>query len=496
MLLPTKFFLLGFGLLMNTIAMAQDAFITTWKTDNPGETNNTSIKIPTSGSGFNYDIDWNNDGVYDQTGITGTITHDFGSTGTYTIRIKGNFPNIYFAGANDAQKLIAIEQWGTGIWNTMYRAFEGANNLVINATDAPNLSQVTNMSSMFQGAHNLNQNINHWNTSNVTNMYRTFFDARTFNQPLSSWNTSNVTNMEGMFANAYEFNQPIGNWNTIKVTNMSNMFSQARKFNQPLNNWNTAAVTNMRSMFTSAEVFNQDLNAWNTSNVVVMTNMFSMAYDFNGAIGNWNTANTVYMNNMFGNAQKFDQPIGNWNTTKVQDMSVMFYNAFAFNQNLSTWNVEAVNNFSNMFIGATLDTSNYDALLIAWDNQNLLANKSFHGGNSKYCSEAAQTARQNMISSDNWTIVDGGPCQALSIDENLNTETIQFIPNPVTDKLQISFNNSISIKELQLFNVLGKQVMHKKSNFNKINMSLFAKGIYFLRVNTNQGTITKKIIKH
>ncbi len=44
---------------------AQAPFITTWKTDNPDTSNSTSITIPTTGTGYNYDVDWNNDGVYD-----------------------------------------------------------------------------------------------------------------------------------------------------------------------------------------------------------------------------------------------------------------------------------------------------------------------------------------------------------------------------------------------------------------------------------------------
>ena len=40
-------------------AFAQ-SFITTWKTDNFGISDSTSITIPTTGSGYNYDIDWDN----------------------------------------------------------------------------------------------------------------------------------------------------------------------------------------------------------------------------------------------------------------------------------------------------------------------------------------------------------------------------------------------------------------------------------------------------
>lgn len=58
-------------------ADASDHFITTWKTNNAGSSNSTSITIPTTGGGYNYDVDWDNDGIFDQMGITGNVTHDF-----------------------------------------------------------------------------------------------------------------------------------------------------------------------------------------------------------------------------------------------------------------------------------------------------------------------------------------------------------------------------------------------------------------------------------
>ena len=59
-----------------------------------------------------------------------------------------------------------------------------------------------------------------------------------------------------------------------------------------------------------------------------------------------------------------------------------------------------------MFDGVTLSTSNYDSLLIGWDAQTLHTHVEFSGGNSNYCS--GESARQNMIDTDNWDIVDGG----------------------------------------------------------------------------------------
>ena len=45
---------------------------------------------------------------------------------------------------------------------------------------------------------------------------------------ISSWDTSEVTDMSELFSGAYQFNEDIANWNTSLVTNMDAMFYEAR----------------------------------------------------------------------------------------------------------------------------------------------------------------------------------------------------------------------------------------------------------------------------
>lgn len=259
-----------------TTAQAQRPFITTWKTDNPGTSNSTSITIPSISWGSNYEVDWNDDGIYDQTGIVGSVTHDFQSPGVYTIRIRGTFNNIVLH-LEDRLKLLEIKQWGDIAWTTMERAFSGCANLSISATDLPNLSGVTSMANMFLNCTSLNgpANIGEWNTANVVDMAGMFMSATSFNQPIGNWNTEKVTNMNVMFALASAFNQPIGNWNTGKVVGMAGMLGSASAFNQPIGNWNTANVIDMQAILGNATSFNQSLGNWSLHPDVYLSDMLS-----------------------------------------------------------------------------------------------------------------------------------------------------------------------------------------------------------------------------
>ena len=91
------------------------------------------------------------------------------------------------------------------------------------AQDRPNLSACTNLSNMFvncESFQNTNSSISTWNISNITTMKNLFNGASLFNQPLNSWDVSHVTNMSNVFTGALAFNQPLNNWDTRSVTNM------------------------------------------------------------------------------------------------------------------------------------------------------------------------------------------------------------------------------------------------------------------------------------
>ena len=466
-------------------AYAPDEFVTTWKTDNPsyqynpaGATNDRQIEIQGANSlttveGVqyfpNFNIDWGDGTV--TTGRSQTARHTYATPGTYTVKITGVYPSIDFS---DPEKLMSIEQWGSQPWGQLLTAFKGCKNLVMNATDTPNLSNLTTLGGMFSGTESLgastgnwdwdmsnikdigymflraetfNGDVSNWNVSNVTDMYGVFSDAESFNQDIGGWDTSSATNMGAMFAGASSFNQDIGswdtssvtamqqmfarsssfnqdigNWNTSKVTDMAAMFTQATDFDQNISNWDTANVESMFLMFTTAESFNQDIGSWDTGKVTNMGEMFMQAYAFNQDIGSWDTGSVTSMKRVFDSTESFNQDISSWDTSSVANMQRMFHGARDFNQDLGDWDVSKVTDMDGIFhIPISLSTANYDKILAGWSTQNLQQDVPFGAAYTKYCNSDA--ARATLVNIYNWTIEDGGDACPDSVSLLYSTST-------------------------------------------------------------------------
>ncbi|MCF6226241.1 MAG: BspA family leucine-rich repeat surface protein [Xanthomonadales bacterium] len=337
-------------------ALPSDDFVTTWKTDNPGRTNNSSVEILMSGGP--YDVDWNNDGVFDQFNLVGPITHDYGMAGTYTIRIRGSHSFIFFRAVGDNEKILSLDQWGTNSWVSMNLAFYQAINLKVLAVDIPDFSAVTDMSVMFMGALLANPDTSNWNTSAVTDMNLMFVNATSANPDTSGWDTSAAVSMSKMFQGAISANPDTSGWDTSAVVSMSRMFQGATSANPDTSGWDTSSVINMSYMFQGATSANPDTSGWDTSSVA--------------------------------------------------DMAGMFAGATAFNRDIGSWNVTSLRHAEYMFAGIALSTANYESLLVGWNAQALQSRVFFSGGYSRYCSDEADAARTNMWVSYRWSITDSG----------------------------------------------------------------------------------------
>jgi surface protein len=409
-------------ILLTTLVTAQD-FITTWSTSNSNET----ITIPTLGAGYNYDIDWDNDGIFDDLAQTGDASHEYETSGIKTIVIRGDFPRIYFNNVGDKDKIITIEQWGDIAWTSMNNAFNGCINLTVNATDTPNLTLVTDLSAMFSGCRNFNTNISSWDVSTITDMTNLFANATSFNQDIGSWDVSNVTSMAGMFLNGaistnnYDNiligweqltlqsdvvfdvgNSTYCNGNTPRTDIMSN-------YNWTINdgglNCDTGFITRWNTSNSGTSASNQitipivgsgyDYNVdWGDGNIdlnlttetthtytnegvytVIITGDFSRIY-FNNegdkdkllSIEQWDVISWTSMNAAFYGCENLvinaiDAP----DLSLVTDMNLMFSGASKLNQNIGGWDVSSVTNMSEVFSNA----NSFNQDISGWDVTNV-----------------------------------------------------------------------------------------------------------------------------
>ena len=365
------------------------SFVSAWDTrlTSQGSSNSFQIGLPLSVLGnYDFTIDWGDGTPFD------TITaynqaeanHTYASEGIYTLVINGTLEGWHFQSGSDMLKIIEISQWGDLNLGITGMNFLNCENLVLTATDAPDLTGVTILIGTFMNCSSLGStgSLEAWDISGITILSGMFFNAITFNQPLGNWDVSSVTDMSAMFYNASAFNQPLNNWDLKNARIIDAMFAAATSFNQPLDNWNISRVNGLLGMFMLATTFNQPLDTWDVSNVTNMWLTFFNASSFNQPLSNWDVANVTEMDFMFANASSFDQPIGNWDVSSVTDMQLMFDNV-------------------------TLSPQNYDDLLNGWATLALQSNVNFDGGFSKY-TNAAATSRQYIIDTFTWTVTDGG----------------------------------------------------------------------------------------
>jgi hypothetical protein len=76
---------------------------------------------------------------------------------------------------------------------------------------------------------------------------------------------------------------------------------------------------------------------------------------------------------------------------------------------------------------------------------------------------------------------------------------VSVYPNPTTGELRIT-NYELGIKEVEIFDIYGKKLSSNhlitSSSNHLINIAHLQAGVYFVKIQTETGTITKKIIKY
>lgn len=86
------------------------------------------------------------------------------------------------------------------------------------------------------------------------------------------------------------------------------------------------------------------------------------------------------------------------------------------------------------------------------------------------------------------------------VPENLSNQEfsldnkVSIFPNPTNSIFEIKTRVDVTIQSVSVYNLTGEKLM-TVSNTNKIDINEYASGMYFVKVNTDKGTINKRLIK-
>lgn len=87
----------------------------------------------------------------------------------------------------------------------------------------------------------------------------------------------------------------------------------------------------------------------------------------------------------------------------------------------------------------------------------------------------------------------------IGVEDFLSQDQVSVYPNPTNNEINIIVQQQVEA-DIRIFDVLGKLMVYQSdidlgSTNHTIDVSNFTNGVYFVRINSDAGTITKKIMK-
>jgi|GEM_PF-1158198 len=156
--------------------------------------------------------------------------------------------------------------------------------------------------------------------------------------------------------------------------------------------------------------------------------------------------------------------------------------------------------FLNLNQNLTLDTLDFsnspDLESVNLKNGNNTAITNFNGVDCPslefICVDDVAFAEANFTSIDSH-VVFVEDCEILAVEAFNLGDAVSVFPNPVSETLTISTTSNINFTKAEIYSIHGQKLV--ETSATQINLSDFSTGIYFVKVISAQGSITKKIIK-
>jgi hypothetical protein len=82
----------------------------------------------------------------------------------------------------------------------------------------------------------------------------------------------------------------------------------------------------------------------------------------------------------------------------------------------------------------------------------------------------------------------------LSLYSNVK-ESVSVYPNPAADVINLQMPSVLTVNSAVIYNMIGQEINVTVTN-NQINVSSLSQGVHILKLETNQGTISRKFLKN
>ena len=148
--------------------------------------------------------------------------------------------------------------------------------------------------------------------------------------------------------------------------------------------------------------------------------------------------------------------------------------------NETAWNIQYKLQSASQWQEANVQTPSYDI-------EGLTANSTYDVRVKAICSADNQS---DFVNTTFTTLVD-------AINDVTLAQNISLMPNPADNYIELSINSNVEVKEAVVYNAFGQMIQKVELNDNhaRIDLSDMAAGMYFVRVNSDNVSATKKFIK-
>lgn len=215
------------------------------------------------------------------------------------------------------------------------------------------MSNILDVSRMFSGCVNFNQNLSTWRTGMCKHFADMFYGCKSLAQVFDGWDVQKAVELSGMFqGTAIDAASGVQFWNVGMCQSFARMFKDTTRFNADISKWNVSCGLDFSEMFKNATAFNRPITEWNMRSAFTVESMFEGASIFNSSVYNIKMPNCVSLRAMFKNAVMFNNGIGRWGYAKGADLSEMFMGASKFANPVWYFDLTEVISVRDMFNGA------------------------------------------------------------------------------------------------------------------------------------------------